>query len=129
MSEDVPTEGEQHERGDWAAASFFSPRVCAVTAFTLAVVTLLGQNILTVGTSTVLELGFGGAGNRPFYLGWGLATAIQAGIVVLLARRTFDSTGRWEEPLGRAAVLISGLALVAAALVVLAGMITELRGS
>jgi hypothetical protein len=88
----------------------------------------LGHNIFTLATSTVVEAGLGGAGNQAFYVGWGLATAIQTGIVALLARRTFDSTDGWEEPLGRADVLNSGLALVAAAIAVVAGMITDLRG-
>ena len=48
--------------------------------------------------------------------------------MVLLARRTFDSTGKWEESLGRAAVLISGLALAAAMLLVIAGMINDASG-
>lgn len=127
MSEDVATGGEQHQRGGWAPASFLSPRVCAVTAFTLAVVALLGQNVVSLATSSVLEFGLG-EGNLAFYFGWGLATAIQAVIVVLLARRTFDSPGQWEEPLGRAAVLIAGLAFVAAMLAVVAGMVNEARG-
>jgi hypothetical protein len=127
MSGDVPIEGEQHERGGWAAASFFTPRVCAVTAFTLAVVALTGQNVVSLATSSLLEFGLG-EGNLAFYFGWGLATAIQAAIVVFLARRTFESTGRWEEPLGRAAVLIVGLALVAAMLAAIAGAINEARG-
>ena len=127
MSEELGIEDEQHGRGGWAAAGFFTPRVCALAAFTLAVAALLGQNVVSLATSTVLEVGLG-QGNRSFYLGWGLATAVQVAIVVLLARRTFDSTGRWEETLGRAAVLIAGLALVAAVLVVIAGMVNEARG-
>jgi hypothetical protein len=126
MSENVAMEGEQHERGDWAAARFLSSQVCAVTAFALAVAALLGQNLVSLAASAVLELGLG-QGNRAFYLGWGLATAIQAVIVVILARRTFGSTGRWEEPLGRAAVLLAGLAFVAALVVVIAGVFNEAR--
>jgi hypothetical protein len=127
MSEDVVVEGEYHEHGRWAAAGLFSPQVCAVTAFTLAVVALLGQNVISLATSTVLEFGLG-MGDGAFYFGWGLATAVQAAIVVLLARRTFDLRDGWEATLGRAAVLVAGLALVAAAVVVVAGLVHQAQG-
>jgi hypothetical protein len=44
---------------------------------------------------------------------------------VLLARRTFDAAGRWEAVLGRAAVLVSAIGLVAAVLAVIGAVIHE----
>jgi hypothetical protein len=63
-----------------------------------------------------------------FYFGWGLATAVQAAVVVLLARRTVDLAAGWEATLGRAAILVAGLALVAAAVVVVAGVVHQGQG-
>lgn len=92
---------------------------CAVAAFTLAVVALLGQNVVTIGVGTVSEGIFDG--REGFYVGWGLAIVSQVGVVLLLARRTFAATGRWEATLGRAGVLVSGLTLVAAVLIIIGG--------
>jgi hypothetical protein len=125
VSDDVTFDGEQHEPGVWAVSSFFSPAVCAVTAFTLAVVALLGQNLVTVGIGVLLGPNVGSSSQSGFYLAWGLAAAVQVGIAVLLARRTFDAAGRWEAVLGRAAVLVSGIALVAAVLSVIGAVIHE----
>jgi hypothetical protein len=128
MSEDVVVEGEHHEHGRSKVAGLFSPQVCAVTAFTLAVAALLGQNVVSLATSTVLEFGLDMGSDGAFYFGWGLATAVQAAVVVLLARRTFDLTDGWEAILGRAAILVAGLALVAAAIVVVAGLVHQVQG-
>lgn len=92
-----------------------------------AVAALLGQNVVSLATSTILEFGLD-TGDAAFYLGWGLATAVQAAVVVLLARRTFDLTDGWEATLGRAAVLVAGLALVAAVVVVAAGVVHQAQG-
>jgi hypothetical protein len=126
MSDDVTFDDEQHETSAWTASNFFSPPVCAVAAFTLAVVALLGQNLVGVGISTLLGPNFGpDGGSAAYYIGWGVATAVQFGIVLLLARRSFDATGHWEAVLGRAAVLISGIALVAAVLLVVGGVLHD----
>lgn len=116
---------EQHEPSVWAASNFLSPAVCAVTAFTLAVVALLGQNLVTVGIGVLLGPNVGSSGQSGFYFAWGLAAAVQVGIALLLARRSFDAAGRWEAVLGRAAVLVSGIALVAAVLAVIGALIHD----
>lgn len=119
MSDDETFDQEQAPPGVWTASNFLTPPVCAVAAFTLAVVALLGQNVMTIGIGTVSEAIFDG--REGFYVCWGLALAGQVGIVLVLARRTFDATGRWEATLGRAAVLVSGLTLVAAVLIIIGG--------
>lgn len=53
----------------------------------------------------------------------GLATLLQVGVVLLLARRCLTSAEPWAASLARAAVLVSGVALVPAALAVLGGAI------
>lgn len=126
MSDDV-TFDDQNQTSARRAA-FFSPSVCAVTAFALAVVALLGQNVVTVGVATVLD-GPMGVGGPRFYIDFGVATVIQVGIVFLLARRTLDAPGRWEPVLGRAALLISGISLVAAALMIVGGVLQDLGTS
>ena len=123
MSDDVTVDNGQHEAGVWSASSLFSPAVSAVAAFTLAVVALMGQNVVTIGISTVLGPEFGSGGAMPFYVGFGVAIAVQVGVVLLLARRTLDSAVPWEGVLGRAAVLVAGVALVAAVLVIVGGAV------
>ena len=123
MSDDVTFGHGRHEAGVWRASGFFSPSVCAVAAFTVAVVALLGQNAVTIGISTVLGPNFGSGGASPFYVPFGIATAVQVGVVLLLARPTLHAVGRWEGILGRSAVLVAGVALVAAALVIVGGLL------
>lgn len=120
MSEDATFDREQPTPGVWAASNFLTPAVCAVAAFTLAVVSLLGQNALAIGVGSVSEAIFDDA-RVTYYAGWGVAIAGQVGLVLLLARRTFDAAGRWEATLGRAAVLVSGVTLVAAVLLIIGG--------
>jgi hypothetical protein len=128
MSDDVTFDDQNQASARTASASaFFSPSVCSVTAFTLAVVALLGQNVVTVGVATVLDGSVGASGAR-FYIDFGVATVLQLGIVFLLARRTLGSGG-WESTLGRAALLVSGVALVAAALMIAGGVLEELGTS
>src|SRR3712207_2113739 len=60
-------------------------------------------------------------------LGWGLAVAIQVGLVWLLARRSMQALGGWESGLGRPAVVLSFVALAGGVLVVLGGLLSRLR--
>ena len=124
MSDDVTIDHGRHEAGVWRASGFFSPSVCAVAAFTLAVVALLGQNVVTIGISTLLGPDFGSGGTYALpYVPFGIATAVQVGVVLLLARPTLHAADRWEGILGRAAVLVAGVALLAAVLVIVGGMV------
>lgn len=123
MSDDVTFDHGRHEAAVSGASGFFSPSVCAVAAFTLAVLALWGQNLVTIGVATVLGPGFGSDGSMAWYLSFGVAAAAQVGVVLLLARRTFDPAGRWESVLGRAAVLVAGVALVAAALAIIGSVL------
>jgi hypothetical protein len=123
-SRDITVEHEPHGTDAWTASSLFSTAACAVAAFTFAVAALLGQNGVTVGISTMFESGIG-LGGDAFYVSWGVATAVQVVVVLLLARRALVATGRWEATLARGAVLVAGVALLAAALVVVGGMLNE----
>src|SRR4051812_18438829 len=111
---------DEHERA--STSGFLSPAVCAVAAFMLAVAALLGQNAVSVGVGAVLESEFA-QGKDAFYVGWGLAVAIQVGLVWLLARRSMQAPGGWESVLGRAAVVLSFVALAGGVLVVLGGLL------
>jgi bacteriorhodopsin len=112
---------DKHERA--STAGFLSPAVSAVAAFTLAVAALLGQNAVSVGVGSVLESEFA-QGKDAFYVGWGLAVAIQVGLVWLLARRSMEAPGGWESVLGRAAFVLSFVALAAGVLVVVGGLLS-----
>lgn len=121
MPDEVPDDHEPHGRGAWAVSNFLTPPVCAIAAFTLAIAALLDQNAVTVGFVSVLESNVGSPAG--FYVVRGLATVVQVGVVVLLARRTFAAPGTREATLGRAAMLISGVALAAGVLAVMGGAI------
>jgi hypothetical protein len=114
---------EEHVRPS-PVSGFLSPPVCAVSAFTLAVVALLGQNVVSIGVGSVLESRFSQGGDA-FYVAWGVAGAIQVALVWLLARRGIEGADGWEALLGRAAVLLSFVALAAGALVVLGGVLND----
>jgi hypothetical protein len=96
--------------------------VCAVSAFTLAVVMLFGQNVVSVGVGSLFESQFR-QGADAFYVGWGVAIAIQVALVGLLARRAIEARDGWEALIGRAAVVLSFVALAAGALTVLGGVL------
>jgi hypothetical protein len=118
MSEESPDDHEQHKAGAWALSNFFTPPVCAIVALTLAIAALLDQNAVTVGFAAVLEEQVSGAG---FFVVRGLATVVQVAVVLLLARRSFGAASSLVATLGRAAVLISGIALAAAVLAIVGG--------
>jgi hypothetical protein len=103
-------------------SEFLSPPVCAVSAFTLAVVMLFGQNVVSVGVGSIFESRFR-QGADAFYVGWGVAIAIQVALVGLLARRAIEARDGWEALIGRAAVVLSFVALAAGALTVLGGVL------
>ncbi|HET7351236.1 MAG TPA: hypothetical protein VFJ28_09870 [Marmoricola sp.] len=103
-------------------AEYLTPPVCAVAAFTLAVAALLGQNVMSMAVGTLLERTLNESGNG-FALGWGVAVAVQVGLVWLLARRSIVGTHGWVPLIGRAAIVLSLVALVAGALVVLSSVL------
>jgi hypothetical protein len=105
-------------------SEFLSPPVCAVSAFTLAVVALFGQNVVSVGVGSVFESTFRQSGDA-FYVSWAIATVVQVALVWLLARRSIEGTDGWEALLGRAAVVLSFVALAAGALVALGGVLND----
>ena len=121
MSDESPDDHEGHKAGAWAVSNFFTPPVCAIAALTLAIAALLDQNAVPVGFAAVLEEEVA----RPagFYVVRGLVTVLQVVVVLLLARRSFAAASSLVVTLGRAAVLISGIALVPAVLAILGGAI------
>ena len=108
-------------------SGFLTPAVSAITAFTLAVTALMGQNIITVGVSTVLGPGFGRTGPSVSYVAWGVGTVLQVGLVVLFAWRA-TRLHTWEGTLARAAVVVAAVAVVASVLVFVGGLLDTGRG-
>ena len=119
MSDESPDDHEQHKAGAWAVSNFFTPPVCAIAALTLAIAALLDQSAVTVGFAAVFEGNMGSPAG--FYVLRGSATAVQVALVLLLARRSFGAASTLVATLGRAAVLISGIALAAAVLAIVGG--------
>ena len=121
MSEEFPDEPERRPAGPWAPSSLLTPPACAIAALVLAIAGLLDQDAVTVGLAAVFESSIGTPSG--FYVVRGLATLLQVGVVLLLVRRCLTAAEPREANLARAAVLISGVALVPAALAVLGGAI------
>lgn len=119
------SEHEPIDPGDQARTRFLTPAVSAVAAFTLAVLALMGQNALTVAVSALVEMVMG---QQAYFVGWGLTIAVQAGVVVWLARRAFDAREAWVAVLGRAAVVVVAVAAAAGVLLVLGGTFRGLAG-
>jgi hypothetical protein len=101
---------------------YLTPPVCAVAAFTLAVVSLLGQNVMSAGVASLFERTLN-PGGSAFGLGWGVAVVVQVALVWALARRSMVAPQGWVPTLGRAAVVLSLVASVAGALIVLSGLL------
>ncbi len=118
MAEDTPK--DPVSAAGARVATFFSPAVCAVSSFTLAVLALMGQNVVTAGVSLIVDEVRDDA-SGGFYLGFGLAVIVQVVVALLLARKAIVSSGPWEPTLGRAAVVVCVVALVAAVLTIIGG--------
>ncbi len=97
----------------------------SLAALVLAFVALTGSNILVAGLQSVLGIGVGATvGPFGYLMSQAFASAAVAAVVVLLARPGLRHGTGWEVTASRAAVILAGLALVGAALVLVAGLLT-----
>ena len=103
--------------------SLLSPEVCAVAGFALAVITMLGQNAMTVGVSALYDAFVDDPSSdvNPFYYQYALATLAQAAIAGALAWRARIAAERWVELLARAALVVAAVAVFGALLMLIGG--------
>lgn len=107
----------------WNLTDLLSPAVCAVAAFALAAASLLGQNAITIGIGALLDSVWSEQGPTGYYAYAGVATLAQLGGVLLLARRAFDAPDPWQRLLGRAAVLVAGIAATGGLLAIVGAIV------
>lgn len=91
-----------------------SPGPSAVVAFTLAVLVLMGNNLMVQATQALLgELFATSYDLGPFFASWAIGALVPAVASILLARRaiTVGAAG-WELVLGRAALALAVVAVV-----------------
>lgn len=101
--------------------SLLSPEVCAVAGFALAVITMLGQNAMTVGVTALYDAFAGDPSGEvnPFFYQYALATLAQAAIAGALAWRARIAAERWVELLARAALVVAAVAVFGALLMLI----------
>jgi MFS family permease len=103
---------------------FLTPATGAIAALALAVTALLGQNVVALAMSVLFGPQFGNDGLRSYYVALGAGTLGQAILALLLAGRASRSDG-WEGHLGRAAVLVGAVALLAGLATVLGALLHD----
>lgn len=111
----------------WHPRTLLTPAASAVAAFTVAVLTLDGQNLLLIGIQSLFGEGFGPRnGPAGYYLVWGLAALVPLVVGVALARITLVAVrSGWEAHLARAAVVVAAVAAVGAVLTALGGALHD----
>jgi hypothetical protein len=104
---------------------FLSPGASGIVAFTLAVLVLMGNNLMVLGTQTLFNESFNSQGMTEYLTTWALGGAIPAVASVFLARRALTAAGAsgWELMLARAAVVLSAIALFYCVLIVVGAII------
>ena len=126
MSEPIFSSHQRAEPGR-QLTGLFTPPVCAIAAFTIAAISLMGQNLLLVGVQAVLGQGFQRMSmpdQQTYYLVWGVSALVPiavAGALALMALR--GSTADWQAYLARAALIVAGVAAVGAVLTALGGLV------
>jgi hypothetical protein len=115
--------------GSTAAPTLLDPTTRAVAGLVLAVVGLMGQNLVQVGTQ-VLLVGGGGSGSPTRYF---VASAVGALIPLVLAlwlawAPARGAVGGWSTYVARAAVVVALAGVAGAALMLVGGVLSGSRG-
>jgi hypothetical protein len=122
MSDDDSYDGPQP---GWLPGGLSSPGTSATVAFTLAVLVLMGNNLMVQGTQSLFNEAFNSQGMTEYLITWALGGAVPAAASLFLARRALtggDAAG-WELVLGRAAVVLAVIGLFYCALIVVGAII------
>ncbi len=100
---------QQPEKQWWDPEELLGPGPCAVIAFVLAVLVLMGSNLMTNATLTFFGQYFASSLDWAYALSMALAALVPALASGYLARRAITSVGAtgWELMLGRAALVLA----------------------
>lgn len=116
----------RHDLTNEATPGLLDPTTRAVAGLALAVVGLMGQNVVQVGVQ-VLLVGAGGSGNPRTYF---VASAIGALLLPVAALALTWAPARgamtgWSTYVARAAVVVAAVAVAGAVLMALGGLLTD----
>jgi hypothetical protein len=122
---DTENQLEPTEPAWWSPAGL-GPRASAIAAFTLAVISLLGQSTWTTAAQALFfGPNFPQSSLRWWFLSVLLAPIIPAMLGLVLARRVLvpRSDGAWELSLSRAAVVISEIGILLGVIAAVANLL------
>ena len=106
----------------WSLDALLSPGASAIAAFTLAVLVLMGNNLMVVAAQMLLGQVFSPTSDSQGYFAtWGGGAVVPALVSLFLARRalTAGPAAAWELVLARAAVVLAAIGMLYGALTVL----------
>lgn len=105
--------------------ALLSPGASATVAFTLAVLVLTGNNLMVIGTQSMLGQLFQSSDPMAYFVTWGVSTLVPAAASLFLARRVLAAgiPSGWELVLARAAVVLAAVGLLYGALTVLGALL------
>lgn len=102
--------------------ALLGPGACAVVAFTLAVLVLMGNNFMVIAAQALLGQVFSLSSDPQGYLvTWGGGAVVPAVVSLFLARRalTVGPAAGWELVLARAALVLAAIGVLYGSLMVL----------
>lgn len=114
--------GGQHDE------PLLSTGASAIAAFVLAVLVLMGNNLMVQGTQSLFGLFFNGSyDDATFVVTWLLGALVPALVSLALGRRAFTepSAAPWERTLGKGAFLLAIVAIGYTVLMILGGLIHD----
>ena len=115
--------------GTTAAPTLLDPTTRSVAGLALAVVGLMGQNLVQVGTQVLLVGGGGTGGPARYFVASAVGALLPLGIALWLAWTPARGpvTG-WPTYLARAAVVVALVGVAGAGLMLLGGLISDSMG-
>ena len=109
-----------------AGLPLLTPKASAITAFTLAVMSMLGQGSWTTAVQSFYGTSFAPSSYGSIVVAIGLVLLAMALGALWLARSVILRANRdtsWEDHLARAAVVVGGLGAVLALVTVVGGLV------
>jgi hypothetical protein len=127
--------GSEQLDGGWPATtstagttsgSLLTPGTCSVVALVLAVLVLMGNNLMVTGSQAIVGNVFASASDlRSYLVTTGIATLVPVALSLVLARRALSGVGvsATEATLARAAMVLALVAAVYSVLTLIGGFV------
>lgn len=122
------TEHEDDHGPAFGLSTLLTPKASAITGFTLAVFSMMGQGSWTIAVQSFFGTNFGPQDYATTVLVVGVVSLALATGALLLARQVLlQHLGGppWEDHLARAAVVIAGLGAVFAVVTIVGGIVAR----